>query len=501
MTSVPSTGGRRVKFPRLERGSFMWGLDLAQFCLVIFGLVSLVLVLAFAGGKAALVWAIVAVPIVVFGAVSWNGRTAVSRVRVSVEHLMRRAAGKTEWRVSEKPVETGTLPLPGKPGARVSVYGTKWADGAVIFDAGAQTASVALRCESVGWPLSDDRDERASAFADVCRGLIRRPHMERLAIQARTIPATKQAAVTWNEEIQAQRNVNDEWGQDVMEQVLDGDQFVGAEGQPVGPESRVVPVQRDTIVVLTMNVKRAARAVKAGGGGLGGAAQVLAGEVRQFSEELKRCGVTSVQWLTPAEVGDAVRVALDPESADRIQQMAQGRTDPNGLAHAVPMFVDDDDPTKLVTSGGYHMTFWIGQWPQTEVGSGFLESLICEGDYPHVVTTVLRVEGVDKALRSIQDRRYALRSKQQMNQRLQRPDSILDEVAEADLREREEELASGHVNVHASGYVRVSGVDEDSLELNVQSMYRDANQLDVQLLKRQQWEAFCASSLPLGWGL
>lgn len=490
-----------VKFPRLDRGGFMWGLDVPQLVIFTSALLSLVIVFMTSGFQAAAVWSIVAVPVIIFGTVSWSDRSLVSRTRVFFEHLFRRVAGKTEWKISEKPVETGTLPLPGKPGARVSVLGTKWAKGAVIYDAQAQTASVALRCESVGWPLSDDRDKRASAFADICRSLVRRPHIERVAIQARTIPATRSGAFDWFKDVSELRGVDDPWGQQVTELVLDGDQFVGGEGNPVGPESRVVPVQRDTIVVLTMSLRLAAKAIKAAGGGTAGAAQVLAGEVRQFSEDLKGCGVHQVEWLSPAQVGDAVRVALDPDSADKIQQMSVNRTDDNDIAHAAAMFIDDDDPNRLVTSGGLHQTFWINQWPQTEVTSGFFETLICEGDYPHSVTLVFRVETIEKALKNIQDRKYSLESKRSMNEKLGRKSSILDEFAAEELKQREFEIASGHVDVKVTGYVRVSATDEDSLELNTQSMLRDAKQLDLQLLKRQQWEAFCASSLPLGWGL
>lgn len=489
-----------VKFPRLERGGFMWGLDGLQFAILIFAVGSVVALLPIGFG-AAMRQLVIAVPLGVCGVLSWGGRSFISRATVFVAHMRRKMQGKTVWKMTEKPFEAGALPLPGKPGARVTVHGTKWGKGAVLFDAGEQRASVVLRCESVGWPLSDDRDLRADAFANVCKSLVRRPHIERVAIQARTVPATRAAAVRWHNETAVERSVEDAWGQAQMERVLEGNGFVDGDGNLRGPESRVVPVQRDTLVVISMSVRRAARSIKAAGGGIGGAAQVLAGEVRQFHESLKGCGVSSSEWLTPAQVADAVRVALDPEASDRVQQMAAARTDENDITHAATMLVDDTDPRFVVTSGAHHATYWIGQWPQTEVAAGFLEQLICEGDYPHAVTMVLTPESERKALSRIESQQQALDSKMDLNQRLKRPTSVIDKKAQAELEERAEEIASGHVNVRVCGYVRVSGVDADDLQLNSQTMERDATRLDLQLLKRQQWEAFCASSLPLGWGL
>lgn len=493
---------RRFRFPRVDRGGWMWGLDGIQFSIVFSAIFSVMAMMMIAGPPAALKWCIVAVPVAAFGAISWGGRTLISRTRVLGEHMLRRMMGETQWRSGEKTAPAGTLHLPGKVGARITIHATKWAHGAVIYDAATQRASVALRCESVGWPLADDedRDARADAMSDLCKGLVRRPHIERVWMQARTIPATRHAATAWHTEIVEERDVEDAWGQAVMTDVLDGDRFVGGDGELRGPESQVVPVARDSLVVISMSVKKAGKVVKAAGGGIGGAAQVLAAEVKAFGEDLKRCGVTSVEWLTPAQVGDAVRVALDPGAADVLQRQAEHR-DPDSFEHARALLVDDQDPSKLITSGGAHATWWIGSWPQTDVAAGFLDTLICEGEYPHSVTTIWTAEPAGMALAQIERKRMALESKKDFNSRLKRPTSILDRKAEADLDEREEELATGHVNVRAVGYVRVSGLSEEELELNTQMMLRDSPRLDLQLLTRQQWEAFCASTLPLGWGM
>lgn len=495
---------KRVRFPRLERGGFMWGLDGKQFLVVLLAVFSTVVMQALFGPGKALLWLLVlAGPVGAWGAISWRGRSLMDRTTVRAEHGARRMTGKTRWAKSEKPVPQGTLALPGQVGARITVHSTRWEHGAMLYDAENRNAIAVLRCEAIGWPLADDddRDQRAEAFSDQCKSLIRKHVIERIALMARTIPEQETSATQWHEETAAKWGVVDEWGQEVMHDVLDGNHYVNGDGDPLGPESQVLPVHRDTLVVISMSTTKAARLIRANGGGLAGAAQVLASQVTSFKDELKRCGVTEVTWASPAEVADAVRVAMDPSATEILSQQATTGRNEDAFDHGGALFVDDTDPEVLVTNGGAHSTYWIGQWPQTDVKAGFLEPLICEGSYPHVVTTVLTAEPPGMGLTGIERRRAAMESKKDLNARLKRPTSILDEKSEEDLREREEELATGHVDVRVTGYVTVSGADVDEVRVNRDLMERDASRLDVQLLKRQQWASFCAAALPLGWGL
>src|SRR5699024_11641116 len=74
------------------------------------------------------------------------------------------------------------------------------------------------KCESQGWDLASDADrsERTQGFAKLCAMVARTPAVERVVSMARTIPSETTAARQAHERTVKEREVEDEWGQDVM---------------------------------------------------------------------------------------------------------------------------------------------------------------------------------------------------------------------------------------------------------------------------------------------
>lgn len=492
---------RKVRFPQHERGGFMWGLQLPQFIIVVGALLSIVGLMMLQQMVLALLWSLVAVPVGVVGAITWKGRPLIYRMMTAAKHRVRLALGETRWRTSEAPVPVGAVVLPGDVGARMSVHATKWGGG-VIYDAREQRATAVLRCESRGWDLASnaDRSERATGFSKLCQMIARTREVERVALMARTIPSETTAAEEAHHMLVRQRDVEDPWGEAAMEQVLSGRAFVDSEGQLRGPEDQQAAVSRDTLVVISVAVGKAQKQVKSYGGGLQGAAEILAAQVARFRERLGECGVTQSEWLTPAQLGDVSRLAVDLEATEVLARSSELR-DQDTFDLGTALLVDDSDPEALVTNGGVHSTFWISEWPRTEVALGFLEDLIAGAQFPATVTQVFTTEDTSMALRRINQSLNAMDSKFDLNRRLERRNSILDRRAVPELEERENELADGHAAIRVSGYVRISGRDRDELALHEDRMHALAPQLDLQPLKHLQWEGFVASSLPMGWGM
>lgn len=488
--------------PRLERGGFMWGLQFLEFLIVAIAILSIVGLMAAQQIVLALVWAVIAIPAAVCAIVAPGGRSLVRRGGTILRHRARLLLGETRWRTAEAPVPAGRLMLPGAVGARLSIHTTKYGHGALIFDAGTRRATAVIRCESAGWANASD-DERASrgrGFRKVCNSLVKRPAVKRVAIMARTIPSDTVAAKATHDQTVRDREVHDPWIEDVMDEVWDGRRYVDGEGNLLGPEEQRVAVARDTLVVISVSIAEARGRVKSYGGGLAGAADVLAEEVRGMTERLRECGVTLSTWMTAADLGDAVRLAGDLDAAEILAKRHDGQ-DPDVFSRGAMLMVDDSNPKALVTSGGVHATWHIAEWPQTEVETGFLEDIICSGEYAHTVTQVFTPVGTGQGLRQVQKGITALESKFDINKRLGRPTSILDRRAAADLKDREEELADGNVDVRVVGYVRVSAKSKEELDVHEQEMMSAASSLDLQRMDGQQWEAFVASSLPVGWGL
>ncbi|GAB4097650.1 type VII secretion protein EccE [Brachybacterium horti] len=503
-TTARSTGtgaARRVKFPQHERGGFMWGLQLPQFVVVGVVIVSVVGLLMLQQLALAGLWAIVAVPVGVIAAITWKGRPLMYRIWSATKWRTRVILGETRWRTSEAPVPAGTMELPGDVGIRLSVHATKWG-GAITYDARAQRATAVIRCESQGWDLASDSDrsERAYGFAKLCQVISRAPAVDRVVTMARTIPSETTAARKAHESVVQKRAVDDPWGENVMNAVFTGREFVDGEGKLRGPEDQKSAVSRDTLLAISVSVPRAQKQIRSYGGGLQGAAEVLSGEIDRFRERVKETGVTHSEWLTPAQLGDVNRLAIDLDATEILARTVDDR-DQDRFNLGVALLVDDADPEVLVTNGGVHSTFWISEWPRTEVPLGFLQDLICTGDFPMTVTQVFTTESTGAALRQVGKSLDSIESKFDINRRLQRRTSILDRRAVPELQERENELADGHVSMRIVGYVRVSGRDRDELAVNEDKMHAAAPNLDLQRLKHLQWEGFVASSLPVGWGL
>lgn len=259
-------------------------------------------------------------------------------------------------------------------------------------------------------------------------------------------------------------------------------------------------MSRDTLLAISVSVSKAQKQIRSYGGGLQGAAEVLSSEIDRFRERVKECGVTHSEWLTPAQLGDVARLAIDLDATEVLARTVDDR-DQDRFDLGSALLVDDQDPEVLVTAGGVHSTFWISEWPRTEVPLGFLQDLICKGQFPSTVTQVFTTEDTDAALRRISKSLDSIESKFDLNRRLGRRTSILDRRAVPELEERENELADGHVPMRVVGYVRVSGRDRDELAVNEDKMHAAAPNLDLQRLKHLQWEGFVSSSLPVGWGL
>ena len=264
-TDTPSGegAGRKKKWPRHERGGFMWGLRGPQFLVVVLVILSIVGLLMLQQMLMAALWAVVAIPIGVVGAITWKGRPLMYRLWDKTKKRVRMALGETRWRTSEAPVAAGSLNLPGDVGARLSVHSTKWGGG-LYYDARAQRATAVLKCESQGWDSASDADRssRGRGFVKVCRLIARSTSVERVATMARTIPSETTAARQAHRQAVRDRKVEDGWGEDVMASVLTGREFVDGEGKLRGPEDQQVAVSRDTLVVISVSVPRAQKQIR-----------------------------------------------------------------------------------------------------------------------------------------------------------------------------------------------------------------------------------------------
>ena len=158
---------------------------------------------------------------------------------------------------------------------------------------------------------------------------------------------------------------------------------------------------------------------------------------------------------------------------------------------------------RLRTDGTWHTTYWIAEWPRTDVGADFLGPLLLASDFRRSVSVVMEPVSPLRAARPDRagaDRRHR-RRRAAPAQRFPGHDAQLRREEEV-LVQREDELATGHASFRFSGYVTVSTPDTEALDEACGRVEQIAGQSGLELRRcyGDQAVAFTCT-LPLGRGL
>ncbi len=152
--------------------------------------------------------------------------------------------------------------------------------------------------------------------------------------------------------------------------------------------------------------------------------------------------------------------------------------------------------------GTWHATYWIAEWPRSEVGADFLAPLLLTGDVRQSVSVTMEPLSPLEAARRIQQDRTAdvadaeLRAKGGFLRTARR------RREEETLVDREVELADGHAPFRFSGYVTVSADTREELDASCGRVEQSAGQSGMELRRcfGDQQRAF-VFTLPLCRGL
>jgi hypothetical protein len=263
--------------------------------------------------------------------------------------------------------------------------------------------------------------------------------------------------------------------------------------------------RHEVMVALTVHAGGAARAVKAAGGGQRGACAVLLRELASLARRLGEAGLDVAGVLTPALLADTVRRCFDadPGGRDRSPGATVG---PAGTASVAPSW---PGPMGLLTEWGrvridttWHTTYWIAEWPRTDVAADFLGPLLLASDMRRAVSVVMEPVGPLRAARRIEQARTADIADAELRRRGGFLATARRRREEEVLVQREGELADGHGSFRFSGYVTVSADDTDALDIACGRLEQVAGQagLEIRRCFGDQAMAFTCT-LPLGRGL
>ncbi len=153
------------------------------------------------------------------------------------------------------------------------------------------------------------------------------------------------------------------------------------------------------------------------------------------------------------------------------------------------------------TDGLVHATYWVAEWPRSDVSSEFLLPILHGADGRRTLSVVMEPVGTARATRRVEHARTSARADREVRARHGFVQTArLARQTEAVLR-REEELAAGHAAYRFSGYVTVSAPDLVALERACGGIEQSASlaRLELRRLFGSQDDGFCCS-LPVGRG-
>lgn len=490
MTDAGTTG-LTARFPRLAKRGVLLGLTMPQ--LLVAGVA--VMLVAFALFTAQMTGLMVVSPIVVLCAavafVPVRGRAIIEWLPIVAAKEWKTATDQRQFRARphrpEKPTEVGRLALPGSAG-RLRVL-VNQDDHALVYDAADRTLTAVVRVVSPAFVLLDS-DRQRQHVAGWGQALARACHSNRVSrvqVLERTIPDSGDALATWWRE---HGSGESDWASAVYGDLLES----------AGPASE----RHETYVSMSLSLRKAVRQVRQHGGGLRGAAQLMAMEQRALVQGLIAAGLSIDGWLGPRTLAGLVRVAYDSDAAVPLDRRAH--LDPKAAGVAVeaagPVAVDEEWD-HLRSDSGFHAVYWIAEWPRIEAHASFLHPLLFQPGVRRSLSIVYEPVPIDEALRQIRAEKVNHAVDQAQRERMGQLTSEAQLQERADVVKRERELVAGHGDVRFAGFIAVSAPSEEALEDACGVIETAATQalVDLRRLVGQQAEAFTAAALPFGRGL
>ncbi len=357
----------------------------------------------------------------------------------------------------------------------------------MVVDARARTVTAVLAVRGHSFALlgPDEQDARVAAWARVLASLAREGSVvHRLQWVENCLPDDGGAALAHL----------------ASHAVLDPDAPAARSYRSLLGESAPVTRRHRVLVAVTVHRGRSARAVRGAGGGLGGAAAVLAREVAAVHRSLTAADLGVDGVLGRGTLTGLLAEALGPTSTARAER-------PPGPSLAGPPHVRPWPMGTAVqwesvrTDGAWHAVYWVSEWPRVDVHPDFLGPLLFA---PLRRTLSVVLEPVDpvRAARQVAQARTAGLADGELRRRNGFLSSARHAREHASIEDRDVELADGHAQFRFSGYVGVTADTEGELVAACAALEQSAGQsrLEVRRLYGQQGAALLCL-LPLGRGL
>ncbi len=436
----------------------------------------------------------VAVAVIPFG-----GRTLEEWGPVSCSFALRRARGRTRFR---SPVpSSGVRAKLGSdavqlgqavPCAPVALRGVRIVEATyrerrigVISEQSGRRLTATLACRVVAFSLLDAeaQERRLARWGLVLSGAASTP-IRRIQWLERTGPAQGDELARW---------LHDERDPSIP---LRGTPMIESYLELIGTTARVT--QEHEILVAVQVDERLLRGRRENS-----IEAALIEQAERVAQGLEAAEVTVLGALSAPQLARALRTAFDPYS--RTELTALQATDPGraGLAEASAWPLGAQELWDHYRSdGAAHATYWIAGWPRVDVSPMFMDALLGRSSAVRTVAVTFEPIPPGRSTREIEAAVTRDQADRELRHRFGQLETARHRQAhEATLR-RESELAAGHSEVRLSGFVTVSGRDQDDLRRASSDVLEHAARarLELHRMYGQQADAF-TFTLPLCRGL
>ena len=430
-------------------------------------------------GTGLVVTAVLWLPLIATAFFRVGGRPAVEWAGTAVGYGTRKAAGQDEYRARQplRPRPAGSLALPGDA-ASLRLHIDEASGAAMIHDPHRQTLTAAVSVSHPAFVLldTDDRTQRVSRWGRVYASLAQTGTCAAIQVLEAAVPDPATGQVEWYE---ARGRHDDGWADRQYRTLLD--------------QVRLAAGTHRTTFSLSLDMRAAARAIKAAGRGVTGAAEVLSGDMASLTDSLRQAGLAVGGWLSEPELAAIVRAAYDPAivldpRADRAAN----------LAHAGPVAMTEHWD-RLRHDSGWSSVLWVSEWPRIDVAADFLHSIVFSPGVRRTLSIIARPLPTDVALRQIRKEKTEAGADMSHKAKVGQIADLSDSQEYDDLLGRERSVVAGHTDVEFSGLITVTAGDPESLEAARAQIARAAAQsaCEVRPLYGRQAQGFVCAALPL----
>ena len=419
-------------------------------------------------------------------AIRRHGRSLIDWAPIVTRYAHRRHTGQTLWlaRPVTRPRQDGILHLPGTAASlKVVTPGDSANGAAAVHDPHQQTLTAIARVTSRAFALLDPatQNHNVSSWGRALAGIARTGHVATVQVLERTVPDSGDTLTRhWTQNGQPQTPVA---GQIYSE-------LVASAGPAAAPH--------ETYLAISLDLKAARRLINQAGGGLPGAFTVMEQTTASIAQAARNAGLMVTGWLSAREIAAVIRTAYDPKALAALQQWSEtGRAEADPAA-AGPV-VQFEEYDRLATDSARHATYWVENWPRTEMGAGFLHGIMFTAGVRRSLSLIYVPQGLESALRDVQRKKAAIIADANERARRGQVDSEEDSIEYADVKTRERQLIAGHADVALTGLVTVTAETDALLDAACAQIETHAvtSGVDLRRLNYQQPDAFALSALPL----